>query len=439
MKSDHSSEREANAWWKALIAVLLLLPLLLLFLFPVQRSVSMIAFWLFVIVVVNVVLAWLFLRERGAARAANVPAPPRLMTSLEIPPIVEEVMQVEMATDAEGIRLFRGSLRESPETAYSKLKQSFGDTCVPMVQSDKQTGAAIYLLPNEVEEAVMEKPVRLWLHWLLFALTFLTTTWAGALHQGVNLLKEPERFTVGLPYSIGLLAILGFHELGHYFTARHYQMRVTPPFFIPVPFALGTFGAFIQMRSPAEDRRALFDVAVAGPLAGLVLAIPALYFGLKSSTILPVTTELTTQLSGDGLLRPSILFGLIANASLGSQLDGEKVLQMSPLAFAGWLGFLVTALNLLPIGQLDGGHIARAIFGHRTGEIVGRVGMGLLFALALFVMPNLLFWAVIVFFLARRTTPPLNDLSPLSVPRKILGIISFIILALILIPMPQHF
>jgi Zn-dependent protease len=115
-----------------------------------------------------------------------------------------------------------------------------------------------------------------WLHWLLFVATIATTTWAGALPAGVNLLQQPERFAVGLPYSLGFLLILGAHEMGHYLTARRYGIQVTPPFFVPVPFALGTFGAFIKIKSITPNRRSLFDVAVAGPLSGLVFAIPAL-------------------------------------------------------------------------------------------------------------------------------------------------------------------
>jgi hypothetical protein len=118
------------------------------------------------------------------------------------------------------------------------------------------------------------------LHLGLVALTLVTTTWAGALHQGINLLQEPARFTAGLPYALALMTILGAHEMGHYVMARRHGMRVTLPYFIPVPFALGTFGAFIQLRSPSPSRRALFDVGVAGPLAGLVFAIPALLVGL---------------------------------------------------------------------------------------------------------------------------------------------------------------
>lgn len=214
-------------------------------------------------------------------------------------------------------------------------------------------------------------------------------------------------------------------------------MDVTPPFFIPAPFALGTFGAFIQMRSPAENRRWLFDVAVAGPLAGLVIAIPALYFGLQNSQLLP-------EASVDGVARGSIissslLFSLLTKASLGDVVGYGFALRLSPLAFAGWLGLLVTALNLLPIGQLDGGHIARSLFGTRTGFIISQLAMFSLLALAIFVWPGLLVWAIIVFFLAGRPTPPLNDLTPLNPWRRALGYASFVILALILVPAPQRF
>jgi Zn-dependent protease len=183
-------------------------------------------------------------------------------------------MQVRFATASDDVRIFRGPLRVSGDQASARLNQAFGQTFVPLVQQDEQFGSAIVLMPKNSEEATMERPVRWWLHALLFVLTMFTTTLAGAAHQGVNLLAEPARFAVGLPYAIGLLLILGLHELGHYFAARYHGMTVTPPFFIPIPFGLGTFGAFIQMRSPAENRRALFDVAVAGPLAGLIVAIP---------------------------------------------------------------------------------------------------------------------------------------------------------------------
>jgi membrane-associated protease RseP (regulator of RpoE activity) len=273
---------------------------------------------------------------------------------------------------------------------------------------------------------------------LLFALTLGTTTWAGAAHQGVNLLREPGRFTVGLPYALGLLAILGVHELGHYFIARHHGIRVTLPYFIPVPFALGTFGAFIKMRSPAENRRALFDVAVAGPLAGLVIAIPALLIGLRSSVIVGAAAEPAAgMMHGGASVGSSVLLAFLAKLSLGPALLEGHVLQLSPLAFAGWLGLMVTALNLLPIGQLDGGHIARAMFGRRAGDTIGSVAMWTLLLLGLFVWPGLLTWAIIVFFIAGRGAPPLDDLTPLTPSRRWLGYAAFAILALILAPLPH--
>lgn len=283
----------------------------------------------------------------------------------------------------------------------------------------------------------MERPSRPWVHWLLFVLTILTTTWAGALHQGINLLQDPSQFTVGLPYALGLLAILGVHELGHYFMARDHGMNVTPPYFIPVPFALGTFGAFIKMKSPPEHRRALFDVAVAGPLAGLVVAIPALVLGLKASFFSGHGPRLVEEFFGGTSVSSSILFGLLAKFTFGDAVSYDTVLRLSPLAFAGWLGLFITALNLVPVGQLDGGHIARAMFGSRGGQVISSVAMWSLLLLALFVWPGLMLWALIVFFLAGRGTPPLNDVTPLTPGRRVLGYFSFAILLSILVPMPR--
>jgi membrane-associated protease RseP (regulator of RpoE activity) len=211
-------------------------------------------------------------------------------------------------------------------------------------------------------------------------------------------------------------------------------MNVTPPYFIPVPFALGTFGAFIQMRTPPESRKALLDVAVAGPLAGLVVAIPALYFGLKDSAIVPARTVETLVASP---AEASILMSFVTQAALGDALQAGEALQLNPLAFAGWLGLLVTALNLIPVGQLDGGHITRALLGTRGGRVVSWLAMMSLFLLAIFVWPGLMLWAIIVFFLAGRGAPPLNDVTPLPAGRKLLGVVAFVILALILVPMPE--
>jgi membrane-associated protease RseP (regulator of RpoE activity) len=420
-----------SPWVK--LAILLLFvatPLLLIGLLGSERSLPVV--WITMMLLISLVLMWSLFRHASAGLRRRQPEA-RPLPETEQPGLVREIMNVEEATELGDVQVFRGRLLQSAAAAYQRLKGALSDRAVPLLRQDSGTEAAIVLAPKQ---AVDERPVRLWLHWLLFGLTVLTTTFAGAAHQGVNLLREPERFAAGLPYSLALLAILGCHEMGHYLTARRHGISVTPPYFIPVPFALGTFGAFISMRAPAENRRQLLDVAVAGPLAGLVIAIPALYFGLQASTVLPAQ-EAPGGALGGGLISSSILFKLMSAAALGDALQYGAALRLGPLAFAGWLGLLVTALNLLPIGQLDGGHIARAMFGTRAGGAIGQISMWALLLLALFVWPALMTWALIVFFLSGPVTPPLNDLTPLTPGRRALGYAAFAVLVLILAPAPR--
>jgi membrane-associated protease RseP (regulator of RpoE activity) len=443
---------------RLLLILFMLLPLVILFFLPgVGLLLSGMWFWMLLIVIY-----WLMVMlvgtpahgpavgvpVAGSARTADVyaiPVPPivpapRVLPVADIPPAVLEAMDVRVALEEAGVVVFRGPLREPADQAFARIKREVADRAVPFLQEDEELGARLVLMPRPLEEEQVEKEVRPWVNWLLFALTLCTTTWAGAAYQGVNLLREPGRFWVGLPYSLGLLSILGVHELGHYFTAKHHRMRVTPPYFIPVPFALGTFGAFIKMKSPPENRTAMFDVAVAGPLAGLVIAVPALLIGLRYSQVLsgePAVAAGQGIGMGGTAVNSSILLALIAKLSIPDELRYGHVLLFHPLAFAGWLGLFVTALNLLPIGQLDGGHMARAMFGSRIGRIISMVSMWTLFLLALFVWPGLFMWALIVFFIAARGTPPLNDLMPISTGRKALGWVTFLILILILSPLPR--
>lgn len=427
--------------WQILLLLALLAPLLVLLLMPGYTWMHS-GMWLWLILLI---LVWMFfilaapVEQAGEDADSAVDVGPSMIFPDEQPAAVREVMDVRVAMHEGDVAVFRGRLRESGDDAFRELKEKLPPNVVPLVQADEQLGTAIILMPRQVEQAAMERPVRPWLHWLLFGLTFLTTTWAGAMHQGINLLDEPEQFAVGLPYSVGLLLILGLHELGHYFTARRHGMRVTPPFFIPVPFALGTFGAFIQMKSPPEDRRVLFDVAVAGPLAGLVVAVPALIIGLPQSEVIVGPVEPAQHALHGTSATSSLLFALITKLTIGQELQYGHILKLSPLAFAGWLGLLVTALNLLPIGQLDGGHMARAMFGTRVGSTISSIAMWSLLLLAIFVWPALLFFAILVFFIAGRGTPPLNDMSPITPGRKALGYVTFLILALILIPLPHAF
>jgi membrane-associated protease RseP (regulator of RpoE activity) len=333
---------------------------------------------------------------------------------------------------------FDGHLRGDAEAQFEAIRGAFaGDPVTPMLLEGEQGQSRVLLLPLNAAKAAGASKPRWGVHALLFLATLATTTWAGALHAGVNLLQDPAQFGVGLPYSLGLLLILGAHELGHYFTAKVHGIDVTPPFFIPVPFALGTFGAFIRIKSLSPDRRALFDVAVAGPLAGLVFAIPALLFGLRLSQVIP--GEVHTGFGVGGVdIDSSILLALLAKISLGTPMTGGGHLVLHPLAFAGWLGLVVTALNLIPIGQLDGGHIAHAQFGSRKAHGIGIAALILLFALALFVWPGLLMWAFIVYFIAgTRDMPAANDVTPIGTARQLLGYFAFLLLLLIIAPVPH--
>ncbi|HEY3861933.1 MAG TPA: site-2 protease family protein [Verrucomicrobiae bacterium] len=333
---------------------------------------------------------------------------------------------------------FEGRLRGKADEVFEKIRLAFaGDSVMPMLLEGDETEARVLLVPAAQSQAGARARPNWALHWLLFLATVATTTWAGALHAGVNLLQEPGRFVVGLPYSIGLMLILGAHELGHYFTAKAHGIEVTPPYFVPVPFSLGTFGAFIKIKSLTPNRRALFDVAVAGPLAGLVFAIPALLIGLRFSQIIPAAGPDVLGRAGVSL-NSSVLLACLAKLSFGFSVPMGSHLLLDPLAFAGWLGLIVTALNLLPIGQLDGGHMSHALFGSRHAHGLSIAAMAALFFLVLFVWPGLLFWAFIVFFIAgTRDTPAANDISPVGRPRKALGYFAFLLLLLIIVPVPH--
>jgi len=304
------------------------------------------------------------------------------------------------------------------------------------------SGAPLGEWDGALVEALAPEPTRprhrYWLHALLLLLTLATTTVVGAgLAQSfaenrsfdfdadilgyMHAWHDPSYLLNGLPFSLTLLTILMFHEMGHYIAARYYGVDVTLPFFLPAPTLIGTLGAFIRIRSRIPSKRALFDIGIAGPLAGFVVLVFPLAAGLSLSKVVP-------GIAGRG----DLIFGtpLILRLFEWIQFPGAAAtdIYLHPAARAAWVGLLATALNLLPIGQLDGGHILYAFLGERT-RWLSLLFIGILVPMGFLFAYSWLVWAVLLFLFARRH-PPLFDPRPLGRARTWLGIAALVILIL---------
>ena len=286
------------------------------------------------------------------------------------------------------------------------------DCQIESAGSQEETSARV-LVTVVVESGVRKFP---WWNLLLFVLTVISV-W----------------LSIGGQFAAWFLAILLFHEFGHFIAARLRKIDTSWPYFLPaptflgVPSILGTFGAFIQLRSPIRDRRALFDMAAAGPIAGFVVAVVALFVGLSHSTIAETGT------SGGLKLGESLLFRGIAAIVLPS-VGPEQDIVLSPVAYAGWAGLLVTMFNLMPIGQLDGGHIAYALIGHR--QRYGAMAVMIALLVLSFWWPGWLFLVAIGFIMRPKHPPTLIDDIPLGRRRVVLGWVSMAIFTLTFVPVP---
>jgi membrane-associated protease RseP (regulator of RpoE activity) len=237
----------------------------------------------------------------------------------------------------------------------------------------------------------------------------------------------------GLRLATGLLGILLAHEMGHYFACRYYAVDATLPFFLPLPLLspVGTLGAFIRIRAPIPNRRALFDIGVAGPLAGFVVCLPVLWLGLHEARVIPLDPD-----AGGIFLGEPLLFQWAARLVHGSIPD-EMTLTLGPLGLAGWFGLFVTALNLIPVGQLDGGHVTYGLLVRRAHQI-SRVGWWVCVALTYF-GPNWILWAVLLRVLGRRHPPTINDHLPVGRGRELVGLLSLLVFVLCFVPNPIIF
>jgi membrane-associated protease RseP (regulator of RpoE activity) len=287
-------------------------------------------------------------------------------------------------------------------------------------------------LPGPAPAATVAPRQRIpYVHVLLFLVTALTTTVSGAVWNGTPL--EPSaRFLVdGLPFSVTLLAILFTHEMGHYLMCRRYGVDASLPYFLPAPpliFMWGTVGAFIRIRSLFPSRRALFDIGAGGPWAGFVLAVAATAWGLAHSTIAPAPIESGMIEFGDSLLTRWLVWVLL-------DVDSSRVI-LHPVAFAGWTGLLVTSLNLLPVGQLDGGHVLYAVFCGRL-RIVSVMLIAFLVWLGIQGSGSWLVWAAILTSMLILGHPPtLDDDRPLGTARTLGAVASLLLFVVTFVPEP---
>ncbi len=371
--------------------------------------------------------------------AGEEPAPPSPAVMPQPSPSVPEldaavhavmdVLQVNYDPPPPAKAVFTGRLRLDSEAAFEKLDAAFAAQDYHAVLTTDDEGRHVILA---IKGRIRPGPRPWWPNALLLVLTFLSLLYVGAAQQA----SIDNRTTIvlwqGLPYALSLLLILGTHELGHFFAARHHKVNVTLPYFIPMPlFFFGTLGAFIQLREPMRNRKILFDVGAAGPLAGLVVAIPILLIGLATSNIEPMPKE-PFILEGDSLFYAAAKW-LVFGRFLPS--NGEDVF-INQLAKAGWTGLFITGLNLIPLGQLDGGHVAYTLLGRRAQRLyMPLIGAFLLLS---FFNSSWLLWTMLLFFLGRVYATPLDTVTPLDSRRRRLGWFTLAVFVMVFVPDPLN-
>ena len=346
---------------------------------------------------------------------------PRLRAAVESVLTIETIQtgQVGVPGSSDKIVTFTGSLRQNADSAFRYLQQQFTPLgYTPMLRREAGTAHVIAM-----RGVVPETRSRVWINAVLFLATL-----ASVLFVSRQLWSPLGSFV----FTAALLGILGFHEFGHYLVAQVHGLKVTLPYFIPIPLPpLGTMGAFIRLKSPIDNRRALFDMAIAGPLAGFALALPLFILGL----LLP--QEWVQPLLARRMALPLQLSNSLLTSGLTWLLKpdvGVYELFRNPLTAAGWFGMLVTALNLLPAGQLDGGHVSYAVFGRRS-RILAIITLVCL-VIASRWWTGWLLWAGILLVTGFTHPMPLNDITTLNWPRKLLALAAAILFIIIIAVQP---
>jgi membrane-associated protease RseP (regulator of RpoE activity) len=384
-------------------------------------------------------------------------------------PLVKQVFRIEdviWGTEKQNFLVrYRGEILIDSQDAYEKLSKNLKSYDVtPLFRVED--GSEIILLLKGI---VKPKPSNPWINLILFILTGISVILAGTLFEYRGPLSTDLNQVLphllptlyrGMAFAASLLAILLAHEFGHYLAARYHGSAVTLPYFIPFPFSpFGTMGAFIQLKEPPKNKRILLDIGIAGPLAGLVITIPLLFLGLYLSQIdkLPLFLPQGQSISLEGnsllyLLMKFIMFGewLPAPANFAGLNPaiywlryfftgqpapfGAVDVLLHPVAWAGWAGLLITALNLIPAGQLDGGHILYALFGKKSRVVLPFILIALIILGT--VWSGWWLWAFLIFLLGRAHAEPLDQITPLDSRRKALAVFGLVVFVLVFTPIP---
>lgn len=345
-------------------------------------------------------------------------------------------MQMEVVPIYEILR--RSDLASNMQTIDQQLKR-LGFMALLRPHPTQDSRGMLYVLP--ISKKMMESSQNYTTPLLLFIFTVLSVFFVGIMSWDVLRGVQPNLNPIitGILYVIGLMGIVGIHELGHMFASKLHGIKASWPYFLPFPFGYGTLGAFISQKTPIKSKNDLFDVGLAGPIFGFVIAIFFTIIGLFLSIVVQAS-EVPEQLMGAlfpidfKLFSPIrmriLLFELLASVIIPTSGSDVQVF-IHPLAYAGYIGLLLTGLNLIPIGQLDGGHVARALFSEKNHRTITYLSAGIM------VLLNFWFFALLILFMYSQTghPGPLDDLSPVSKGRKVIAFLC-IPLALLCLPIP---
>ncbi|PSM49559.1 site-2 protease family protein [Chroococcidiopsis sp. CCALA 051] len=334
--------------------------------------------------------------------------------------------------------IFKGNLRGEPEAVYNRLNTTLQERMGASETAPEKPRYRLFLVENVDGRPVVivlpsrNDPRSSTVGQKIFALVLFLATIATSLEtagilQGFDFFTIPGRFPEALPIALGILAVLAAHEIGHRVLAQRYQVRLSPPFFLPT-LQIGAFGAITRIESLLANRTALFDIAIAGPVAGGVVSLLMLFAGLILShpgSMYQVPSQ---------FFQGSILVGALSKVVLGSAVN-QALVDVHPLTIIGWLGLVITALNLMPAGQLDGGRVVQAIYGRKTA---GRTTFATVIVLAIASLANplALYWAVVILFLQRDLErPSLNELTEPNDARAALGLLALFLMIATLLPL----